>query len=59
MAAFEYELAFENIDEFRTFMRMERKLRTGLESDNLHLQAIGYGHVLHKHSGRDGRWLPR
>jgi hypothetical protein len=38
---------------------MERKLRAWLEADELHLQAIGYSHVLDKHSRGEGRWLPR
>jgi hypothetical protein len=33
---------------------MERKPRTGLEPDDLHLQAIGYGHVLDEHSSGQG-----
>jgi hypothetical protein len=55
----QYELAFENVDEFRTFMLMEGKPRTGLEPDDLHFQAIGYGHIFDKHFGGEGRWFPR
>ena len=42
------EFTFKHVDEFRAFMCMERKSCAGLESDNLHLQAIGHSHVFDK-----------
>jgi hypothetical protein len=54
MLASQYELAFKNVYEFRAFMCMERKSCAGLESDDLHLQAIGNSNVFDKHSRGEG-----
>ena len=59
MLAAKREIAFKNVYEFREFMGMERKSCAGFESNDLHLQAAGDGHVLDKYSGGKGRWLPR
>jgi hypothetical protein len=59
MLAAKYQLAFKNVYEFRAFMGMKRKSCAGLESNDLHLQAIGDGHILDKHSSEETRWLPR
>lgn len=56
---FNYELAFKDVYELRALMGVERKSCAGFESDDLHLQAIGHGNVLDKHSRSEGRWLPR
>jgi hypothetical protein len=58
MLAPNYNLAFKDVYEFRAFMGMERKLRAGLKPHDLHLQAVGHGHVLDKYSGGKGRWFP-
>jgi hypothetical protein len=50
----QYEFAFKNVYEFRAFMGMERKACAGLESDDLHLQAIGNSNVFNKHSRGEG-----
>jgi hypothetical protein len=54
-----YELTFEDVDELRTLMSVERKSCAGFESDDLHLQVVGHGNVLDRHSRGEGRWLPR
>jgi len=54
MLASQCELAFKNVDEFWAFMRMERKSRAGLESDDLHLQAGGHSNVFNKPPGGEG-----
>jgi hypothetical protein len=59
MLAAQYQLAFKNVYEFRAFMGMKRNSCAGLESNDLHLQAIGDSHILDKHSGEEIRWLPR
>ena len=59
MLPFNYEFAFKNVYELRALMGMERKSCAGFEPDDLHLQAVGHGNVLHKHSRGEGRWLPR
>jgi len=53
------EIAFKNVYEFRAFMGMERKSCAWLKSNELHLQAVGHGHVFDKYSGGKGRWFPR
>ena len=40
-------------------MKMQRNLRAGLEPNDLHFQAIGYGHILDKESMGERRWFPR
>ena len=54
MLAAKREIAFKNVYEFRAFMGMERKACAGLESDDLHLQAIGNSNVFDKHSSGEG-----
>jgi hypothetical protein len=50
----QYELAFKYIDEFWAFMGMERKPRTTLESDDLHLHATGHSNIFDKNSCGEG-----
>ena len=52
------QLAFQNVNEFRAFMGMKRKLCAGLESNHLHLHAVGHGHILDRYSSEETRWLP-
>jgi len=54
MLTSQYELAFKHVYKFRAFMGMERKACAGLESDHLHLQAIGNSNVFDKHSSGEG-----
>jgi hypothetical protein len=53
MLTTKYQLAFKNVYEFRAFMGMKRKSCTRLESNDLHLQAIGDDHILDKHSSEE------
>jgi hypothetical protein len=59
MLAASDQIAFKNVYEFRAFMGVNRKSCARLKSNDLHLQAIGDGHILHKHSSEETRWLPR
>ena len=59
MLAAKREIAFKNVYEFRAFMGMERKSCARLESNDLHLQAVGHCHVLDKYSGGKSRSFPR
>jgi hypothetical protein len=59
MLAAKYQFAFKNVYEFRAFMGMKWKSCTRLESNDLHLQAIGNGHILDKHSSVETRRFPR
>jgi hypothetical protein len=54
MLARQYEFAFKNVYEFRAFVGMERKSCAGLQSDDLHLQAVGNNNVFDKHSRGEG-----
>jgi hypothetical protein len=53
------EIAFKNVYELREFMGMKRKSCAGLKPNDLHLQAVGHGHVLDKHPCSECRWFPR
>lgn len=41
------ELTFQNVDEFRAFMRVQGNSCTGLHTHNLHLQTVSHGDVFH------------
>jgi hypothetical protein len=59
MLTAKYQFAFKNVYEFRAFMGVNRKSCASLESNDLHLQATGDGHILDKHSSEETRWFPR
>jgi hypothetical protein len=58
MLAAKYQFAFKNVYEFRAFMGVKGKSCARLESNDLHLQAIGDRHILDKQPSEETRWLP-
>jgi hypothetical protein len=54
MLTSQFELAFKHVDKFWAFMGMERKPRTRLESDDLHLHATSDSHVFDKYACGEG-----
>jgi len=59
MSTVKYQFAFKNVYEFRAFMGVKRNPCARFEPNDLHLQAIGDGHILDKDSSEEIRWFPR